>query len=418
MEEARAFVFYYKQHSVTVEELAHRVGRKSTYVRERMKLLKLTSDFQQMLKSGQMNVSIAMWMCKFHEDIQISLTQFFDIDQEGNYVVPTLNYLKSVVRKNYMYRLDEAPFDIADANLIPAVGNCLGCQSNTGCNKTLFPELNSSIAKGRCTNIGCYHKKLKEYRKQTIQEYHLAAVERDAIPTYISTSQRRSQALEDDFAKVYYSDQYEMMSQAGTGVVTALVVNDDSDDYLKERFVKLIPAKVEQSTMFENYDDDASRNVGGYANGVNGGSTGDSVYDRALNYGDGTQSNSFNFKGKMHQLLLDRFDKEVDVSDVELRIAIFILTKHDPKRALLITLNELENGEFSGQSDTRAFKGNLQLDSLSHIELQNYWLEFLFSKETVVDFMLKSLFRRFLVSKFDIQENNIYHKMYKFALDG
>src|SRR6202008_410851 len=56
----------------------------------------------------------------------------------------------------YKYDLKDAPFDIKDKKLLPAVGACTGCSFNSASLKSLFPEY---AKQALCTNPTCYRNK-------------------------------------------------------------------------------------------------------------------------------------------------------------------------------------------------------------------------------------------------------------------
>jgi hypothetical protein len=72
----------------------------------------------------------------------------------------------------YRYDLKRAPFNIKDKNLIPEVGACTGCPSNSASLKTLFPEYAKQAV---CSNKDCYNKKCS---------VHLMTLLQTAIDTY------------------------------------------------------------------------------------------------------------------------------------------------------------------------------------------------------------------------------------------
>lgn len=58
------------------------------------------------------------------------------------------------------FRLAEAPFDVADKELLPKAGPCTTCSKRTGNQPELFSDVKSADV---CTEPSCFQKKVQRH---------------------------------------------------------------------------------------------------------------------------------------------------------------------------------------------------------------------------------------------------------------
>ncbi|MEI9808324.1 MAG: hypothetical protein WDO16_10905 [Bacteroidota bacterium] len=88
--------------------------------------------------------------------------------KEKNFRLHNMEYYLN----HYRYDLKRAPFNIKDKKLVPEVGACTTCPSNSASLKTLFPDYAKQAV---CSNKECYNNKCT---------LHFLAALGDAINTY------------------------------------------------------------------------------------------------------------------------------------------------------------------------------------------------------------------------------------------
>ncbi|TDW97133.1 ParB/RepB/Spo0J family partition protein [Dinghuibacter silviterrae] len=153
MEEAVGIGNYQKVHK-TDKEIAARLGKSLSFVRQRVKLLALIPELREIFAAGHFTLTQALEVATLSPEAQQSLftSYYSDWKEKG---VPKTVSLESLLR---IYRCDlkNAPFDTKDKDLLPDMKACSHCPHNTATLKSLFPE---SEAQAHCTNRDCYTRK-------------------------------------------------------------------------------------------------------------------------------------------------------------------------------------------------------------------------------------------------------------------
>lgn len=147
MEEAVAFKSFLEQKKWSVDEVAARVGKSVYYVRQRLKLSNLVEDFRAYFFRGVINNSFAVKLAALSEDAQNHI-----LDANREYLNKGENSIKQYEIDHVLSMLNDARFDITDAELYPKAGACTTCQFNSAVMQ-LFPE---SDGKARCSNMKCF----------------------------------------------------------------------------------------------------------------------------------------------------------------------------------------------------------------------------------------------------------------------
>lgn len=150
MEEAAGFEQLVKIKHITPEEIGLRVGKSASYVAQRLVLNKLIDPIQEFFFKGYLLIKDAMKIAVMHPDDQFKFyTEYFEgQDQEVT--------ISAWMLRSYSNRLDDAPFDITDATINPAIGACTNCHYNSACQNLLFPE---EAHAPRCSNSDCFKEK-------------------------------------------------------------------------------------------------------------------------------------------------------------------------------------------------------------------------------------------------------------------
>ncbi len=153
MDEARGILQMQKA-SMSIEEIATRLGRSPKYVFSRLRLKELIEPFQEMLYENKFSLQDAFKIAGLSPQSQ---TDFFEAQcsnwkKKKDFSLYNLDYYLN----RYRYDLKRAPFNTKDKQLLPDVGACTGCPSNSSSLKNLFPEL---AKEATCSNRECYQSK-------------------------------------------------------------------------------------------------------------------------------------------------------------------------------------------------------------------------------------------------------------------
>lgn len=167
LEEAIAYQSLINKGTYDVGSLSIRFGKSESYIRHRIKLNDLISEFKDLLRKEVINLSAALEIAKLNQDNQIDLynEKYIDKDRFTYWQAPSLKELKRYIDNNYMLNLSEAPFSLEDSTLGP-FGSCIGCQFNTASETLLFPD---SPEHGKCINITCFKEKKNRHIEREIQ---------------------------------------------------------------------------------------------------------------------------------------------------------------------------------------------------------------------------------------------------------
>ena len=167
LEEAIAYQSLINKGTYDVGSLSIRFGKSESYIRHRIKLNDLISEFKDLLRKEVINLSAALEIAKLNQDNQIDLynEKYIDRDAYIYWHAPSLKELKRYIDNNYMLNLSEAPFSLEDSTLGP-FGSCIGCQFNTASETLLFPD---SPEHGKCINITCFKEKKNRHIEREIQ---------------------------------------------------------------------------------------------------------------------------------------------------------------------------------------------------------------------------------------------------------
>ena len=152
----------------TVETIAAKMGKTSKYVYGRMKLVDLIPVVQTAFYEGRLTVAHALEIARLQpRDQERALAECFpghrsvaSILKDRKAEAVSVRELREWIEREIHLDLKNAPFDAADANLLPTAGTCTACPKRTGNNPLLFPEIRN---KSLCTDPACYKAKVQAF---------------------------------------------------------------------------------------------------------------------------------------------------------------------------------------------------------------------------------------------------------------
>lgn len=153
MEEAEGFQRLHAEHGYSVEDLAAKVGKSPSYVYGRIRLCALGAEARELFLGGHFQIAVALTLAQVSDPtMQADAARVITTPRYDGHAWSTGEARGEIVRR-YMLRLAAAPFDPSDATLVPRVGACLSCPSNTGCELALFPN---EKTEAMCTDRACF----------------------------------------------------------------------------------------------------------------------------------------------------------------------------------------------------------------------------------------------------------------------
>ncbi len=207
----------------TVETIAAKIGKTSRYVVGRLKLVDLIPTVQTAFYEGKLTVAHALEIARLQpRDQERALAECFPghrsvkaILKDRKAEAANVRELRAWIEREIHLDLKNAPFDAADAKLLPTAGPCTACPKRTGNNPLLFPEIRN---RSLCTDPSCYKAKVQalvELRVKPLVEQGQKPVQVSEVPYW----QAHPKA-----ANTLYEGQYRRAEREGECADTQIAV--------------------------------------------------------------------------------------------------------------------------------------------------------------------------------------------------
>ena len=178
----------------TVEAISAKVGRSVSYIYQRLRLAELTPDVQTAFYAGKLTAGHAVEIARLQpKDQEQALQECFPGHRTTKAILKdkdprpiSVRELRDWIQREIHLSLANAPFDVNDANLVPAAGPCSTCPKRSGSNPLLFAD---SIKRADiCTDPGCFKQKRDALVQIRIKEVEAAGEKpvkvSDSFPFY------------------------------------------------------------------------------------------------------------------------------------------------------------------------------------------------------------------------------------------
>jgi ParB family transcriptional regulator, chromosome partitioning protein len=150
----------------TVETIAAKVGRSSSFVYQRLKLAELTPSVQKAFYEGKLTAGHGIEIARLQPaDQERALRECFPGHNTSNAILKekdprpiSVRDLRDWIQREVHLSLGNAPFDVNDAGLVPTAGPCSTCPKRSGANPLLFAD--SIPRKDVCTDRECFGRKV------------------------------------------------------------------------------------------------------------------------------------------------------------------------------------------------------------------------------------------------------------------
>ena len=188
-----------KERKFTPEEIAAKVGKSKAYVYGRLRLLDLTAPARKAFAAGKLTASVALLLARVPADLQPKALDaivgpgYVDDDEPMGYR-QAWNFL----HRSFMSDLSKAPFDPADAELLPHAGTCAACPKRSGASPDLFGEV---AGPDTCTDPNCYGEK-------TRVDFHRRSEAAKAAGRSVLSQSEAAKVFESQGSYVRYSSSY------------------------------------------------------------------------------------------------------------------------------------------------------------------------------------------------------------------
>jgi len=194
----------------TVETIAVQVAKSPAYVKGRISLTDLIAAAQTAFYEGKLTVAHALELARLQPaDQERALMECFpghrstaSILKDRKAGVTTVQQLRDWIDREIHLDLKNAPFDVSDANLLPAAGPCSTCPKRTGNNPLLFPEIRN---KSVCTDPACYRIKIQalvQARLEPLMKEGQKPVQISSAPYWQARSKSSNTLYEGQYRRV------------------------------------------------------------------------------------------------------------------------------------------------------------------------------------------------------------------------
>lgn len=163
LEEAEAFRRLMDDHGLGAEDLAQRTGKSLASIYARLKLCELGPEGREALEAGKLTASTALLVARCAKKDQNHAVAVLE-PYEGQ----PISYRDAVRRLAWaVLRIEDAPFDPADGQLIAGVGPCATCPKNAANQRDLFGTTGDGDV---CTDRSCWDEKRAATAHRKIEE--------------------------------------------------------------------------------------------------------------------------------------------------------------------------------------------------------------------------------------------------------
>jgi len=143
----------------TLDQVAKAVGKSVAHVRESVALCRLIPDARDAFFADALTKGTALLIARMPVTQQAPALKKLLAAIKANGGTPLSNKAASeLLQATFMLRLASAPFDKADAQLLPEAGACTTCPKRTGANPDLFADVPNADT---CTDPDCHTAKCK-----------------------------------------------------------------------------------------------------------------------------------------------------------------------------------------------------------------------------------------------------------------
>jgi ParB/RepB/Spo0J family partition protein len=144
----------------TPADIAARLGRDVSYVAKRLALVQLGPEGRKAFDEERISFGVALLVARIPDKTlqNEAVEAIEDAAADSRWDGPmTVEKASALIEKGFMLRLEQAPFDTADAQLVPKAGACTTCPKRTGAQRELFADVKSPDL---CTDPKCHASKV------------------------------------------------------------------------------------------------------------------------------------------------------------------------------------------------------------------------------------------------------------------
>lgn len=149
----------------SANDIAAKVGKSPSYVHGRLKLLSLCEKVRKAFAEETITPAVALLIARI-PSAEMQIEALEEVKADGDFrPAMSLTEAREWIEEQFMLRLDDSPFDRADATLVPKAGPCTTCPKRTGAQKELFADVKSGDL---CLDTKCHEQKVVAHGKRRL----------------------------------------------------------------------------------------------------------------------------------------------------------------------------------------------------------------------------------------------------------
>lgn len=158
LEKAAGYASLIKDHGVSIEDLAGRIGKSQSTVREMLSVHEhLPPESRQAMEAGALSYSVAVLISKLPKSQRAKVEEYALADHY-NEGPASYRMVKEFIQDECVIELKKAPFDRKALDLVPGVPSCDDCPKRAG-NLAQIDEEYAGVRADMCTDPACYREK-------------------------------------------------------------------------------------------------------------------------------------------------------------------------------------------------------------------------------------------------------------------
>lgn len=155
LEEMDGYRRLHEAHGFTVEQIAAKVGKSTTYVYQRLKLRDLGEDARRVFLEGKLTLSTALLVARVaNPGLREEAARVVSGEDSGAWPMTT-SQAASYIGRKFMLDLSTAKWSLYDEKLVKSAGACSTCPKRSGAQPALFGDVKGD----HCTDPECWKAK-------------------------------------------------------------------------------------------------------------------------------------------------------------------------------------------------------------------------------------------------------------------
>lgn len=210
LDEADAYQALHEKYQFSVEEIAAKVSKPVSTIYARLKYCALCPEARKAFLADELSATVALMLARI-PDAKLQKEALKEVGRNYRGDQTGARAASEIIQRRFMLRLVDAPFDRADASLVPTAGACTSCEKRTGNQRELFSDVEKKD--DLCSDPPCFKSKQDAEWKRRV----------DAAP------EKKQEVLSAKASKQVFYEQGHLKHDAGFVDLNARTYADGSE---------------------------------------------------------------------------------------------------------------------------------------------------------------------------------------------